>query len=286
MAIITFWSNSKKRIGQTLGVMAAATYMGMDRNFKTLLMTTNEGDTSFEEAFTIQQVAKNKILSEIGAKKKVELDAGVDGLAKLASAGKITPEIITSYTQVVYKQRLEVLFPIKKKPSTEAIPSAVNDEKTTIYKNILTNANQYYDYIFIDLEKGFDEPYIREILRISDVIVVSVEQRQSQIEKLLEFKRKEAVLKANNILTVIERYDRFSKYNVKNIMRQMKSREQIYCIPYSTRLYEAADEHNLADAFLAVRKAKEGTRERMFLDEMSRLIDGIIYKVQELQMNF
>ncbi len=286
MAIITFWSNNKKRIGQTLGTIAAATYMGMEHNHKTLLMTTNEGDPSFEEAFTVKQEVKARILSEIGAKKKVELDSGVDGLVKLASASKITPEIITNYTQVVYKQRLEVLFPIKKRPTIEANPSSINDEASVIYKNILTNANQYYDYIFIDLEKGLDKEYIRAILKLSDVIVIGVEQRQKAIEDLIKFRHSEEVLKANNILTVIERYDRFSKYSTKNIMRQVGSREPIYCIPYNTLLYEAADAHQMAETFLKIRKADATAKNGMFLVELGRLIDGIIYKVQELQMNF
>ena len=286
MAIITFWSNSKKRIGQTLGTIAAATYMGMEHNNKTLLMTTNEGDPSFEEAFTVKQVAKAKILSEIGARKKVELDSGVDGLVKLAAASKITPDVITNYTQVVYKNRLEVLFPIKRRPSIEANPSSVNDEASVVYKNILTNADQYYDYVFIDLEKGLDKPYIKAILQMSDVIVIGVEQRQKEIEKLMEFRHREQVLKANNILTVVERYDRFSKYSTKNIMRQVGTREPIYCIPYNTLLYEAADEHQMAEAFLKIRKADVTAKNGLFLAEVARLIDGIIYKVQELQMNF
>lgn len=284
MAIITFWSNSKKRIGQTLGVMAAATYMGMERNYKTLLMTTNEGDQSFEEAFTIKQVTKNRILSEIGIKKKVELEAGVNGLVKLATAGKITPEVITNYTQVVFKKRLEVLLPETKKTAIEVTPNTIEDGKSSVYKNILTNANQYYDYIFVDLEKGMDKEYIKTILKMSDVIVVGLEQRQKEIENFIEFRKSQEMLKKNNLLTVIERYDRFSKYNIKNITRQLGMKEQIYCIPYNTLLYEAVDEHKIAEMFLNIRKADETSRNGVFLKEVGKLIDGILYKVQELQM--
>lgn len=282
MAIITFWSNSKKQMGQTLSIMSAATFMGMERNYKTLLMTTNPEDTSFEEAFVAQKnTTKSSLLAEFGIKQsKVGLGTGMDGLIKLASSGKITPEIITNFTQVVFKNRLEVLFQANKQPTDD------KEALTSLYKGILSNANKYYDYIFVDLEKGIDSEYQKTILEMSDVIVVSLEQRKKEIENFIEFRKKEKLLKKNNSIILIGRYDRFSKYNTKNVVRQIGIREQIYCMPYNTLLYESVDEHMIAEMFLKIRKADETDRNGIFLKEVRNLVEGILYKVQEVQMKF
>lgn len=282
MAIITFWSNSKKQMGQTLSIMAAATFMGMERNYKTLLMTTNAGDTSFEEAFAAQKTpARRTILSEFGIKQsKVGLETGIDGLIKLATSGKVNPEIITNFTQVVFKNRLEVLFQADKQPTDDEA------KLTAIYKSILSNANKYYDYVFVDLEKGTNKEYQKTILEMSDVIVVGLEQRKKEIENFIEFRKKEKLLRKNNSIILLGRYDRFSKYNTKNVIRQIGLREQIYCMPYNTLLYESVDEHMIAEMFLKIRKADETDRNGVFLKEVKNLVDGILYKVQEVQMKF
>lgn len=282
MAIITFWSNSKKQMGQTLSIMAAATFMGMERNYKTLLMTTNDGDTSFEEAFAAKKnPTRSSLLAEFGIKQsKVGLGTGMEGLIKLAASGKIKPEIITNFTQVVFKNRLEVLFQANKQPTED------QEKLTTIYKGILSNANKYYDYVFVDLEKGTNKEYQKTILEMSDVIVVGLEQRKKEIENFIEFRKKEKLLRKNNSIILLGRYDRFSKYNTKNVIRQIGLREQIYCMPYNTLLYESVDEHMIAEMFLKIRKADETDRNGVFLKEVKNLVDGILYKVQEVQMKF
>lgn len=40
MAIITFWSKSKKETGQTMSAVAVATSMAIEHNYKILLIST------------------------------------------------------------------------------------------------------------------------------------------------------------------------------------------------------------------------------------------------------
>lgn len=40
MAIITFWSNTKKETGQTMSIAAVATCMAIEHNYKILLVST------------------------------------------------------------------------------------------------------------------------------------------------------------------------------------------------------------------------------------------------------
>ena len=38
------------------------------------------------------------------------IENGIEGIAKIARSNKLTPELITNYTRVVFKDRLEVIF--------------------------------------------------------------------------------------------------------------------------------------------------------------------------------
>lgn len=40
MAIITFWSNTKKETGQSMSIAAIATSMAIEHNYKILLVST------------------------------------------------------------------------------------------------------------------------------------------------------------------------------------------------------------------------------------------------------
>lgn len=40
MAIITFWSNTKKETGQSMSIAAVATSMAIEHNYKILLVST------------------------------------------------------------------------------------------------------------------------------------------------------------------------------------------------------------------------------------------------------
>ena len=44
MAVIAFWSNSKKETGQTVSIAAIATYIAIEHNYRILLVDGNFND--------------------------------------------------------------------------------------------------------------------------------------------------------------------------------------------------------------------------------------------------
>ena len=76
----------------------------------------------------------------------MEQEGGILGLAKLAKSNKVAPEIVTNYTRVVFKDRLEILIG----------PEKEREDIYEIYPDILTVANQYYDRIFSNAPR---DPY-------------------------------------------------------------------------------------------------------------------------------
>lgn len=193
---------------------------------------------------------------------------------KMAKSNKVTPEIITNYTKVVFKDRLEVLLG----------PEKDKNDIYTDYPEILTVANQYYDRIFVDLDSNVPLDIQEKILKKSDLIMITTSQRLSSIEKIREEKTKNPVFSSSKTLLLIGRFDKFSKYNVKNITRYLNEKNQVLTIPYNTLFFEAADEGKIPDLFLKFKKFLDPEdRNAFFVEEIKRVSESIVYRIQAIQ---
>lgn len=270
MPIITFWSNGKEETAKTLSLTAIATYMAIEHNYKILMLSTNYNDTTLENCFW--QENRNVQKTHL-----VGLGSGIEELAKAIVSNKASPEIITNYTKIVFKNRLEILPGIKTSNYQEY------EKINPVYSEILKTANRYYDLIFVDLNKGLDKEATREILEMSDLVIVNLTQRLKLINEYMDLKQNERLFKKNNVMLLIGRFDRYSKYSSKNIGRYIGEKE-IYTVPYSTLFFEAANEGKVDDFFLRYRKIDENDRNAIFITEIKRVSEKIIYKLQEQQM--
>lgn len=277
MAIITFWSNEKNETAQTLSMAAVATYMAIEHNYKILILSTKYQDKTLEECFW--DLSKSKaLIREITGNKKVSLDSGIDGLIKIIASNKTSPEIVTNYTRIVFKDRLDVLFSTEESKTEEEYMGVKK-----IYPEIIKTANQYYDLVFVDLNKGLDEAYNKEILEMSDVIMVNLTQRLRLINDFAKLREEEEFLKKRNIMLLLGRYDKFSKYSVKNIARFYHMKKEPLDVPYNTLFFEACSEGKIADFFLRMHNLDKADRNAVFIQEVKKIAESIIYKLQELQ---
>ena len=277
MAIITFWSNEKNETAQTLSMAAVATYMPIEHNYKILILSTKYQDKTLEECFW--NLSKSKaLIREITGNKKVSLDSGIDGLIKIIASNKTSPEIVTNYTKIVFKDRLDVLFSTEESKTEEEYMGVKK-----IYPEIIKTANQYYDLVFVDLNKGLDEEYNKEILEMSDVIMVNLTQRLRLINDFAKLREEEEFLKKRNIMLLLGRYDKFSKYSVKNIARFYHMKKEPLDVPYNTLFFEACSEGKIADFFLRMHNLDKADRNAVFIQEVKKIAESIIYKLQELQ---
>lgn len=273
MSIVTFWSNQKRQTGQSLSAAAVATYMGMEHNDRILLISTEYGDDTLEYAFGSSAQSKKMPFTQ----SNVGLDNGINGLAKLVAANRLEPNLIKDYTRIAFRDRLEILY----------APRKGNDYQKTLamYKDIITTANRYYDLVIVDLNKGLDRPEVRDILEISDIIVVCLEQRVSRLKQYLALKEKEPIFQENNILISLGDYDKFSKCNSKNVEKFLRQKKGVFTVPYNTLYLEASDDGSVPDFFLRVRTMDTTDKNGLFMDELKKFTDGILYKIQELQMS-
>lgn len=282
MSVITFVNNLDEETGKTMSLVAIATNMAIEYNNRILIIsTTNKEDKIRNCYFEEKQFLKNRKGIFGGAKQTLDTENGIEGIAKIARSNKLTPEIITNYTRVVFKDRLEVIFGTEKKEIYEDL-----QEKDIVeeYVDLINVAKLYYDKVFVDLDENIDENIREQILDRSDLVVVNTSQNYSSLKKLKEKKENDELLKSPRTLMLVGRYDKYSKYNSKNITRYLEEKNQILTIPYNTLYFEAANEAGVPDLFLSLRKNIDSEdRNAIFIEEVKRASENIVYRLQELQ---
>lgn len=279
MAIIAFWSDEKKETGQTLSMVALSTYMAIEHNYRILNVSTNFKDTTLEDCYwntNKESLFIKKIANSENA--VVGLESGIEGLVKIIKSNKTTPNIVSNYSKVIFNDRLDVLCAPKTNVYSEFL------EIAKMYPEILNIANRSYDLVFVDISKKMDEEEVNRILEIADVIVVNITQRLHIIDKFYMLREENKFFKNNNIILNIGRYDKFSKYNVKNISRYLRMKKDVVAIPYNTLFFESCSEGKVAEFFLRLRNADSTDRNQTFIQEISRMCKELIYKLQELQI--
>lgn len=287
MSVITFWNNENEETGKTMSLVAIATYMAIEHNTRNLIISTTNKDDRIKRCYWGEEKKKKINLGIFGPNKNsLDSETGVKGIEKLIRSNKIAPNLITNYTKVIFKDRLEVLLGNEEEENISEIDKIENRKLQEIYPSLINIANQYYDRILIDLDYNI-APEIREkILSISDVVVININQRLSSIEKFRQEKENNELLKSPKTLLLVGRYDKFSKYNVKNITRYLKEKNKILTIPYNTLFFEAAEEASVPDLFLNFKRMREEEdRNNIFIQEVKRATENIIYRLQELQAN-
>lgn len=276
MAIITFWSQNKKEIGQTATAIAVATHMAIEHNMKILLLSTEYGATEIERGFWNNNKQKKALGFLFTSAPKVSLDTGVEGLVKAVSSRRLTPEMITNYTKIVFKDRLEVLDNFTGREEEYL-------KVQQAYLDIIKAANSYYDRVIVDLNKGLSS-FSNAVLEISDVIAYGIGQRLETINQYKEIKNTGILMKLNREVLYCGRYLEQSKYNAKNIERYLKVGEECHPITFTNLYSEAMEEGQVADYFLKVRTVKEGDKNTELVNNIEKLSNAIQYRIKMQQM--
>ena len=277
MAIITFCSNETKETGQTMSLAATAAYMAIEHNYKILVISTDFNDLSLENCFW--EYDKIRKTSTIKKDEKVGIESGIEGLIKELISNRTSNEIIRNYSRIVLKDRLDILLA----PTTKVYQEYIQIAES--YTDILQVAKRYYDLIFVDLSKKMPRKVAAEILKLSDILVINMTQRLKTINDFMELRETNDFYQRKNVMLLMGRYDKNSKYNIKNVTRYLKEKKMISVVPYNTLYLEAASEGGIIEFML---KAKNVTDEldsnNIFIKELKKLDENIIFKLQELQM--
>ena len=277
MPIVTFWSNNEKAIGQTVSASVAATVMAIEHNYKVLLISANFNDKIMEKCFGVQETNKELIKTLI-KRPQINLDSGIKGLLKLADSNRVTPENIHDYTKIIFKNRLEVLY--------SPMNIFDNSQKALVLeklKNIIINASRYYDQVIVDLSKGIKYQAQMEILNMSDVIVENIDQGFGTIQEFMQLNEYKTM--SNKLVWNICKYDKNSKYNSKNITRNILKKQMVCETHYNTLLSDAVQDGNIIELLIRFKTVKDDNDDNaLFTKAIKELIQAILLKYQETRM--
>lgn len=276
MAIVTFRSDEQKETGQTLSLVATATHMSIEHNYKILIVSTSFRDKTLENCFWELDKEKKPVFSS-NRMTPVGIDSGVEGLIRGLVSSKTNPGVVKDYSKTVLRDRLDVLV----SPNAENYQSY--EKIASSYPEIIRLATSYYDLVFVDLNRRMDQGQANEILKASDVIVMNMTQRLRTIDEIVSLRKNNELYKQRNVMLLIGRYDAHSKYNVKNVTRYMKEKNNVLAIPYNTLYFEACSEGKAVDYFLRLKRLDPSDRNSIFLRGTNEVAENIIVRLQELQ---
>ncbi len=280
MAIVTFWNDNTGKIGQTYSAISIASYMAVEHNYKILLLSTKYDDDTIMKAFGIKEVRKSIDLIT-GKSTSMDLESGIEGMAKLVSANRLNPDMVQNYSKIIYKNRLEAVGAPKRKEGLDY---------AKLYQScseIISIADKYYDIVIVDLNNGINNATTQEILKKSNIVILNIEQKYDELQKIHDLKQNKELFAPKKILTLMNNYDRKSKYTSKNVTRELSEKKEILTVPYCNLFSDAVQEGDVAEFFLnATLKKLEDMEDRtaFFIKEVARSTEAIIYRMQELQM--
>ena len=189
MSIVTFWNNGKEQTGKTLSLAAICTRLAIEHNYRVLVVSTGYQDDNLDNCFWEQKKKVKTNLGLFGPNTNVALQEGMAGLARMMKSNKVSPDRITNYTKIVFKDRLEIL------PTFKGDKNEYEDIRK-YYPDIINLANNYYDLVFVDLDKQVQDNIEEEILGISNLIVVNLSQRLTSINRFVEIREEKPILKS------------------------------------------------------------------------------------------
>ena len=278
MAIIGFWSGSKKESGQTVSISAIATHMAVEHNYKILLIDATFDDDTMERGFW--KIEKKKDFAKQVNKGKMDIASGAEGLVSAVASNKATPEVITNFTRVVFRNRLDVVCGLKTKVYADFRKSLM------LYKDLVKAADKYYDLVFIDLPKTLDDEVTKTLLETSNIIVYNFTKNLKQADEYLENMEKyPEILVKEKIIPLLSNSDEDTVYNVKNYTRYIGEKREICTVPYNTSFVKNISEAGIAQFFLTTRlSTKLNDKNSEFVKCVEKMSKRIEEKLKELKL--
>lgn len=275
MSIIAFWNQSEKENGQTLSIIAIANQMAIEHNYRILVVDACFSDKTMERAFW--KMKENKTVKILNAG-KIDISSGAEGLVSAVASNKATPEIITNYTRIVYKNRLDILLGLKTEVEED------HEKALMLYKDLINAANKYYDLIFVDVQKGYRRPSSKALINQANIIMYTMPPNLANINNYLELREKDEIIGSRKVIPLLAKSDEESSYNVKNTSRYIREKGIMPCIPYNVRFMEATNEARTSKYFTSQKLSTSKTGESFFI-EVEKACVAIIDKIKELNQS-
>ena len=254
MKLISIWS---PLLGGTGGTVLAATLpvlLSSEYRTRTLIIHGGRLGERVEQGLTAGPV------SDLSVPAFEETGTGV--LERLAATGRMTPDNLRDYTIPLLPDKLDLL-------PAHPDPRRLDEyARSCLMEGIINRARRVYDVIIADAGSGAGTVEDREIMKASDLILVSMNQNSRSLEEM--FAQGEVLSSAGIPLPnkpigyVVGRYDAESRCTLQNIRRRFGVKGMLEGVPYSTDIADAWNTRNLLRCMLRGRGGTGHKRETPF----------------------
>lgn len=263
MAKVVFWNEDENLNNSTEVAIAVATSISKNYKTKSILMQTNFQNRKIESSFTPYSELKSSGVFE-------NRDIGIGALLKTIVSNKLTSTVITNYAKPVLKDRLDIMY---------GVVSTEKEQHSLMLSNlqyIAKKADEVYDLVFIDLEKGTSNKDVKAVIEDSDVVVYILDQDNIRLEEYLSNIEENKYLKGKEKMIVLSNYDDNSKYNVWNIKKRYKVKDPIFVIPYNFVYKDSLNDGNVIDFFYKNTNTEKNDYNGEFVNETNNIVSKII----------
>lgn len=223
---VAFWSPNHGQTGTTTTAITYASMVAITNNYKVLLGHSQFGRSTLERCLVQQKSGVREDLLSFS-------DNGLDALRRLAKNGRLLPEMVCDYTTpLLAGNRLDLLQGIDGWARSEA------DEEIHLLRKIFTRASVAYDLVMIDVHSGMSKNLTQRLLEDADMVVVCLNQNRWLLEDYFKDKQAMKMLESKKVIYHISRYDKDSRYTLKNIKKMFKL-THVIATPYRPEIMDA-----------------------------------------------
>lgn len=262
MPRVVFWSPFEKMTGNTHTAIAVSTLMGIAHKTTCILLQGNFDSRKIESAFTPYDS-----LLESGALDNQNL--GASAVIRLLTSNKLTADAMQNYAKPVLKNRLDILYGMSSKDE-----DGYNDLVNNL-PYISRKADELYDLVFIDLPKGTNKKYVKDVLADAEIIVCTVNQDEVKLESFFDQIDKMEELKGKKLIYVLSDYESMSRYNISNVKLKYKIKDPIYAIPHNYLYADACNVGNVIDFFYKNLNASPKDYNGAFIAQTNEIVENI-----------
>lgn len=236
MGQVAFWSPVEGQLGNTAHTAAVASLLGLEYDIRTLASQAHFRSDDLEQKFLSKRNKKLGSMYEFS-------DSGIDALERLVRTKRMKPESVKDNAVVVEPERLDLLIGTTK--PDELLYGHLRD----VIQPMFEAAKQYYSAILTDLPGGPSNLLSLELLSHADLVVVTLSQNLSVLERYFAGEGVPQALQGKPHLLVLGQYDPDSKYTAANIRRHFQLKRPLYTIPYCTGFRDALNDKDVLGWF-------------------------------------
>lgn len=271
---ISFWSPVHGQCGVTSNLSILAMTLSVKHGLKGLMIQNQLKYHSLDELF-LEPYERDMDLNG--------LETGIDALIRYIKFNALDQESLDNYTTNIIQGKLDL---IRKTQMNQS--SSFKQGLIEIYEALVYGGLKYYDLIFSDVTGDYFEN--EEILGLSDIVVVNLNQNKSVLEAFFQSIEYQQI--KDKCFFLLGRYQDLSKYSDKNLVRKygFNSKSQfnrligqsdyIGVIPEYTPFFDAMNDGKLLEFFYLERTEEKNNQLSSFY---KRIIDTSdkLYRVLE-----